>query len=194
MGGRRPLSRKSRLQGPTPERVSGVKGPIVATTTIRPWWELILLPLSLGLIGVLTIYYVWTYTRYSVDVFDIILSAGRLCLLVIYYALFFIVIRQAAIQALSTEVVLDTDSVRVMREDRVMEEIPFSDTIWMNVKLPENGLVGEIEGFSFGRGLLNIHFAVSREDTVRMWPVVEAAARKHRMRLGEDIERLLVGK
>ena len=192
--GRRPLSGKSRLQGPAPERVSGVKGPIVATTTIRPWWELIWLPLSLGLIGVLMMFRVWTYTRDSVDVFSIILSAGRLCILVMCYAIFFIVIRQAAIQALGTKVVLDTDGVRVMRGDRVMEEIIFGKTVWMNVKLPEDGLVGEIEGFSFGRGLLNIHFAVSREDTARMWPLVEAAAWKHRMRLGEDIERLLVGK
>ena len=193
-GGRRPLSGKSRLQGPAPERVSTVKGPIVATTTIRPWWALIWLPLLLGLVGVLTVIRIWTYPKGSVDVEDIVLSVGRLCILAAYYAIFFIVIRQAAIQALSTEVVLDTDSVRMMREGRVMEEIPFNKTIWMDINLPEDGLVGEIEGFSFGRGLVNIHFAVSREDTARMWPVVEAAAWKHRMRLGEDIERLLVTK
>ncbi len=184
------IFRKRRLEGPVPERVLRVTRPVVAETTDRPWRELIWFPLMVGLLMAFTFLMVTVRT----EPFQL---PGNILLIietVLLFILFLYVIPQIANQALATRVVLETDGLFMMMGDWVVCSMRFSRKVTVEISVPE-GLtevgIEDVEAFLFAKGFSSIRFSVGREDTARFWPVVEAAAWKHRMELGEDIERLL---
>jgi len=99
----------------------------------------------------------------------------------------------------SNRVVLGVDGVRLYEDDRLLKRIKFDKDTLVDVHCeggPSKGTADDVLDYYFRRGLRVVRIDrlfrhYSREDFARMWPVVRAAVRKHRMRLGEDIVGML---
>jgi len=88
---------------------------------------------------------------------------------------------------------IDTDGVRILKDDTVLGEIVFDDGTGVNALLDREGPGFAV--FTFIKGNRAIEFGtragISPDDMSRMWPVVEAAAWKHGMRTGENLRKMI---
>ena len=166
--------------------------PVLTTRTVRPWGQLIAWTMLLIIVMIGLIFNTWMMRRMwpPENHFDLIMEILFQIVLIFVVVLLVGVVRMLAIQVMGTRVVLDTDGVRALWGNRVLERIDFGRDVGCEVTLID-GTTDDVTGFDFAKGLRSVEFVGSPEDVARIWPVVEAAAWKHRMKLGDDIKRLL---
>jgi hypothetical protein len=185
-----------RLVGPVPVNVKMDLDPVEAEITNKPW-PIFLVALVVLLLAATTIPFdvistamSWTPGRY-VDLVTIIIGTFLLVLLVPFVT---VIMRVLAYQVFGTRVVLSVDDLRVMRDDRILVTIQFDDKIGLNIRTHGESTSESYEGYNFIKGWKIVTFATSEEDRERLWPLVEAAAWKHRMLLGPVINDLIENK
>ena len=99
---------------------------------------------------------------------------------------------------LEENLLLEEDRLRKMKGEKVLMEIPFAGGTTVEVFYKDEGKVDQVRGYSFKeRWWWEVTQVTdsfySPEDVARMWPVVEAAVRKHGMQMGENIRKLING-
>ena len=173
------MGKRVRLEGPLPERLVEVKGPVVSEGR-GSLGELVLSLVLLGFVVYSVPYEVRVILEEEAGGWDLTLSILMLGLMSLLLFASILLLKTGVAKAWRTRVVLDVDGVRAMREDRVLEEIAFDGRTKVEVL--------RVSNFTFERRFRSVSFDAGEE----AWPVVEAAAWKHRMMLKENIAKELV--
>jgi hypothetical protein len=198
MGGRK---EERRLEGPIPEGVKDDLGPVEVTrpTGDRSSFRASLSILLIVVISIPFISWITWSTWSSGNRMDLVPPLIVLCVFTIIVPLLILLVRDAHKEMIGNRIILDTDRVRLLYNDRPLKDIPFNRDVRLDAffNLSDDGSRPDEIGYAFAKGWYRIVFGtpegVPKDDMDRMWPVIEAAAWKHRMVLGEGIIGPLTG-
>lgn len=191
------IEREATLQGRTPDGVGGALEHVVARRFSRQWALAIGLAVLMSLLLAAIPILLWTAVAgwRTASLMDLLRPLVITLTLILFSPLIVWILRIAVIDLLEERVELESDRVRVMRGRAILKRIAFDETVKVEA-MPEGGNEeGKVVGYTFSKGWTTVsissEYGYLQEDVERMWSVVEAAAWRHRMMLGDNIRRLL---
>ena len=172
--------------------------PIVVEQTKRNAWEILQwggVAVAVGVLGILLLYASFEFSD-TLSTFAVVFYRT----IFVVFSCLSLLMAQASLESyrehVADRVTLDVDRARLMRGERVLQEIDFArgpsvEVVYKRIK--RKGSDPDVEQVVFSHGLKGvvIEDGLTEELLARMLPMIGAASRKHPLRLGDNIRKLM---
>lgn len=190
------IERDATPSGRAPDGEGDASGPIVGRRFSRQWALAIGLAVLMALLMAAIPLLLWTMASSwrTATFIELARPAFFVAILTLASPLILWILRIAVIDLLEERVELEGHRVRAMRGGMVLKRIAFDERVTVEAMREKGDEEGKVVGYTFSKGWITLtlssEYGYLQEDIERMWPVVEAAVWRHRMRLKDNTKGL----